>query len=150
MDREKMQQNPLPIDRVAARVVRAARPEHLWRPMPKDATSRAFSTIQLEVAPLPREAPKNLYDLIGKRRDRFVIVGYAKEQGAPKQQARWVVRCDCGNYEHRKRILRWLGTDAQDMCAECRNRTFKLRGEWASPIPATRSTSRALKTAEES
>lgn len=33
MDREKLLQNPLPIDRVAARVVRASKPEHLWRPM---------------------------------------------------------------------------------------------------------------------
>lgn len=44
MNREKMLQNPMPIDRVAARVVKKAKPEHLWRPMPKDKPDMAPAT----------------------------------------------------------------------------------------------------------
>jgi hypothetical protein len=145
MDREKLLQKPLPIDRVAARVVRAAKPEHLWRPMPKDVRTAPPVDAILRVARTPLEAVRakpELLTLPGRRRDRMVILGYAAEQGSKNQKARWVVRCDCGNYEHRTQIFRWIGTDAPDMCRECRNRAHKLRGgAWvASGIPAQRKT----------
>lgn len=143
MEREKLLQNPLPIDRVAARVTRAAKPEDLWRPMPKQAPEMVTVATTLPTAPIPwtaTNANPALKALPGKRRDRMVIVGYAADQGAGDKTARWVVRCDCGNYEHRTRIFRWLGTVAADMCRECRVRTYKLRGEWAQREKATRMT----------
>ena len=146
MNREKLLQNPLPIDRAAARVTRAAKPEHLWRPMPKEAPHLTPVGAVLATAPIPRAAANSrpeLQELAGKRRDRMVIVGYAADQGSQNQSARWVVRCDCGNYEHRTRVLRWLGTAAPDMCRECRNRAYKLRGEWNQRGPAMRATAPA-------
>lgn len=145
MDREKLLQNPLPIDRVAARVVRAARPENLWRPMPKFVASGVPLGAIPKTVPIPFAALKatpTLRQLPGRRRDRMVIIGYAETQGSQNQKARWVVRCDCGNYEARKEIFRWLGTDAPDMCRECRHRAFKLRGgAWVeSSPPAGRAT----------
>lgn len=127
MDREKLLQNPLPIDRVAARVTRKAKAENLWRPLPKNMPHIPAPGSVLRTAPLPTGAPKELESLIGRRRGRMVILGYAAVQGASGQGAKWVARCDCGNYEHRTRILRWLGTEAEDFCNECRNRKFLLR-----------------------
>ena len=143
MNRERLLQNPLPIDRVAARVVRPAKPENLWRPMPKEVPHITPVGAVLATAPIPWSALKStpkLRDLVGKRRDRMAVVGYAADQGSQKQSARWVVRCDCGNYEHRTQVFRWLGTASPDMCRECRNRAYKLRGEWNSRGPAERAT----------
>ena len=131
MNREKLLQNPLPIDRVAARVSRAARPEDIWRPMPKEMPNLTPVGAFLQTKKVPwislNGNPK-LAELPGKRRGRMVVIGYAADQGSKKQGARWVVRCDCGNLEHRSAIIRWLGTDADDMCRECRTRAYKLRG----------------------
>lgn len=143
MNREKLMQNPLPIDRVAVRVVRAAKPEDVWRPMPKQAPHSTPLGAVLATAPLPASTMKSnpeLRELIGKRRDRMTVIGYAADQGIGDGAAKWVARCDCGNYEHRKRIFRWLGTKAPDMCRECRNRTFKLRGEYMPRDSAVRLT----------
>lgn len=100
--------------------------------MPKSAPHLVQPGTVLATMPLPPMVAACMPELTripGKRRDRMVVVGYAADQFASKQ-AKWVVRCDCGNFEHRTRILRWLGTQAPDMCRECRNRAFKLRGEW--------------------
>ena len=137
MDREKLLQNPLPIDRVAARVTKAAKATDIWAPKPKPKADFAESAEVLRTAPLPKGAPRELLALAGKRRGRMVIVGYAAEQGAGCS-AKWVVRCDCGKYEHRTKILRWLGTDATDLCRECRHRTHKLFGWWRPSEKATR------------
>ena len=139
MDREKLLQNPIPIDRVAARVIRAAKAADLWAPQPKQKANFAESSEVLRTAPLPHGARNELFTLAGKRRGRMVIVGYAAEQGTGVS-AKWVVRCDCGRYEHRTRIFRWLGTDATDLCRLCLHRTHKLFGSWSSGEKATRAT----------
>lgn len=134
MDRVKLLQNPQPIDRVARRVVKAAKPEDLWRPMPKHVEHLPAPGSVLRTAPIPWATLKSkpgMAELIGKRRDRVKIVGYAADQKADKDNkdpARWVVRCDCGNQEYRTRIFRWIGTNAPDMCRECRVRDYRLRG----------------------
>lgn len=144
MDRTKLLQNPLPIDRVAARVVKKAKPEDLWRPMPKPTQHIVPVGAVLAVQPIPRAAllgTPGLQDVPGRRRDRMTVIGYAADQEAGSTNpAKWVVRCDCGNYEHRVRIFRWLGTDAMDMCRECRNRTYKMRGNWTQRDKAARET----------
>ena len=104
--------------------------------------------VVLATAPLPKTAlacNPQLSGLTGRRRDRMTLVGYAAEQGSKKQNAKWVARCDCGNYEYRTRVIRWLGTEAPDMCRECRTRAYKLRGEWAPRSPAERATLNHLK-----
>ena len=141
MEREKLLQNPLPIDRVAARVVKKAKPEDQWRPMPKTVDyHHVVPGSVLRCAPLPKTAPQSLLALVGARRGRVVVLGYAAEQLDKHSSARWVVRCDCGNHEYRSRILRWIGTKADDMCRECRTRIYKLRGEWAPREKAERAT----------
>lgn len=124
----KLEDTPLPINRVAARVVKKAKPEELWAPKPRGADHIVESSEFIPVGPLPKGAPKELLNLIGKRRDRMVVVGYAKDQGVRSDSAKWVVRCDCGSYEQRTRIVRWLGTKAPDMCRECRKRQYIKNG----------------------
>jgi hypothetical protein len=138
MNREGLLQNPLPIDRVARRVTKAAAPENLWAPMPTLPEHHKFSKEVLMTQPLPRAAPPQLLAVVGRRRGSLTIVGYAKEQGSKKGQAKWVTRCDCGNYEHRTRILRWLGTDADDQCVECQKRIYKKQGWRTAVDPADR------------
>ena len=140
MNRQKLLQNPLPINRVAARVVKPAESEDVWLPKPKPHEGFVESDEVLHTAPLPDAAPPELLALPGRRRGRMVIVGYAADQGGGKS-AKWVVRCDCGRYEHRTRVIRWLGTDANDFCRECQRRAFLLQGgRTPSPAPAQRAT----------
>jgi hypothetical protein len=133
MDRERLLQNPLPIDRVARRVTKKAKAEDVWMPQPKFCPDAVTSSEVLAVTTLPGSVPAHIRDLVGKRRGRMVIVGYSANQGSGCT-AKWVVRCDCGNYGHRKRIVRWLGTMADDMCAECQRRGWLLRGGRHSTI----------------
>jgi hypothetical protein len=70
----------------------------------------------------------------------MTVLGYAATQGGKKQGAKWVVRCDCGNHEFRSHIIRWLGTEAPDMCRECRTRIYRMRGETFPKEPAKRAT----------
>lgn len=123
----KLKLAPLPIDRVAYRVTRKAKAEDLWRPMPKAAAHLTPVGAILKTKPLPHTAPKEMLGVVGRRRGRMTVVGYAADQGSQNNSARWVVRCDCGNLEHRTKILRWLGTDAMDMCRECYLRAYKLK-----------------------
>lgn len=143
MNREKMLQNPLPIDRTARRVVRSAKPEDLWRPMPKAVNALCPPGSVLATTSIPLAAIKSNSDLksvVGHRRGRMVVIGYAANQEHAKESAYWVARCDCGNHEYRKRILRWIGTDAPDMCRECRTRMFHIHGEFMPRVPARRQT----------
>lgn len=131
------------INATAARVIKASSSQDRWAPKPQPLQHFAESSNVLPVAPIPRSAPPELHQVIGRRRDRLTVMGYAADQGDAKDgPAKWVVRCDCGNYEHRTRILRWLGTAAADCCRECWHRQHKLRGgKHAAPLPkATRST----------
>lgn len=132
---QRLMRTPLPINRTALRVVMPAFQEDIWQPEPKKIT-RPFSRNAIAIQEPPIDAPH----IIGKRRDRLTVIGYAAEQSESKNTTRWVVRCDCGNYETRKRILRWLGTDAPDFCTECQVREFKKRGEWFPRSPAVRTT----------
>lgn len=120
---------PLPVDRVARRVTRKAKPEDVWMPSVVVPETKKFSREVLAVTEAPRNpvAQRIAHEVIGKRRDRLVVIGYAKDQGSQKQSAKWVCRCDCGNFEHRTRILRWLGTADTNMCQECQKRSFLKR-----------------------
>lgn len=129
------------VNATAARVIKPASALDKWAPKLKDAPHMALSSNVLSVAPMPRSMPDNVRACVGKRRDRLTVMGYAEDQGTAKGQAKWVVRCDCGNYEHRTRILRWLGTRCGDMCRECRRREYiKAGGYTAAAEPAVRET----------
>lgn len=136
---DKLALGPAAVDGTAKRVIKPASPQGVWQPELKQHSKHKLSSTALPTAPIPRAAPKALHDLIGKRRGRLIIMGYAAQQGAKEQQAKWVVRCDCGNFEHRTRILRWLNTQADDMCTECQRRRYVTRG----PHPAQPKAERA-------
>lgn len=116
-----------PIDRVAARVVKTARREDVWRPEPKLADHAVESKNALPTKEIPRAAA-HMQCIIGSRRDRLMVVGYAADQGGDAGKAKWVCRCDCGNYVQRTRIMRWLATKAADQCRECHDRLYRIRG----------------------
>jgi hypothetical protein len=126
---ERLLETPIPIDRVAARVFQGAHVDNKWAPQHTRVKTRPFSNNIIPMSPIPNGMQKEIIEAIknNPRRSRMVVVGYAKKQGAKDKPAKWVVRCDCGNYETRNRILRWLGTDAFDACTECRDRMFRTR-----------------------
>lgn len=125
---EKLMTSPLPIDRVSQRVVKKAKPEEIWQPLPCLPAEHVQPGQVLRTVPIPKGTPKAMLDIIGTRRGRLRLIGYAADQGGGSHGARWVVRCDCGNYEHRVRILRWAGTKADDMCRECAKRFYVFKG----------------------
>lgn len=129
MSTEQLKLSPIPVNRVAQRVVKKAAPEDVWSPMPKRVDKGVNPGDILRTAPVPKNS-QGIAAVIGKRRDRMTVIGYAADQGSKAKPARWVVRCDCGNFEHRRSVLKWLSTKAPDMCRECRDRSFKKTGCW--------------------
>lgn len=129
---KKIEHTPLPINRVAAQVVSKANPEHVWETAPNIEDTRTHSQNALSVCSPPAAMQKDvLAKIIGARRGRLVVIGYAKDQAPnPKAPARWVVRCDCGTYEHRTRILRWIEFPGDDMCKSCMDRRYRTLGKW--------------------
>lgn len=135
---DKLALGPKGINATAKAVVKPAAPQNLWAPKPVIAATYKHSDVPLATAPLPPAIQAPMRNLIGKSRGRLTIMGYAADQGVKSQQAKWVVRCACGNYEHRTRILRWLHTQADDMCIECQKRKYITRKSETDAPPAER------------
>lgn len=69
---------------------------------------------------IPEISLQTCGDLIGKKFGRLTVIGLADDYN-PKQPARWVVRCACGDYEHRSaRAIRNPKND-QDRCLKCKH-----------------------------
>lgn len=134
---DKLALGPAAVNSTAHRVVKPAAPQNVWSPKPGPMPHHRISDVPLATAPIPRAAPAPMRELVGKRRGRMTIYGYAADQGGGVS-AKWVARCDCGNYEHRTRILRWLHTQADDMCAECLVRRKLTHGIGDAAQPAKR------------
>lgn len=64
--------------------------------------------------PLRKELPHNCFQLAGLRVGRFIVVGYAAETN------RWIVRCTCGAFEHRKTKALQNPANQNDRCQACR------------------------------
>lgn len=78
-------------------------------------------------------------DRTGQRHGRMVVIGYAAEQcGARGAGARWVVRCVCGTYEHRRRAgMRCDTPERPSMCSHCDYlRELKAGLKPMKPLPA--------------
>lgn len=136
MSRDKLLQNPIPINRVAARVIKRAKPEDVWLPRVEAVEHIKHSTNALPTSPIHHQAPTEIRNVIGRRRGRFTVVGFGVQDGSRRsgnKNACWVVRCDCGNYEHRTRVLRWLSTECDDMCIECAHRKAKIKTDFSNP-----------------
>ena len=77
-----------------------------------------------DIRPRLRPVPKNTLDLTGVRFGRFVVVGLPADLND-----RWVVKCDCGNYEHRRaKAIRNLANNV-DRCNVCRKTHYILKGK---------------------
>jgi hypothetical protein len=124
---EQLLETPMPIDRVARRVTKKAKPEHIWAPAFTVPEQTKFSKEVLPTIQIPKSA-----------------LSKTNIEGSPKKNAKWVVRCDCGNYEHRCRIVRWLGTKADDACLECRERDYRKRGKWNETLPPAERLTKAV------
>ena len=125
MDMERLLQNPLPIDRVAARVLRG-KSEH-WNPL-KFKNEEYF-----DVQPSMRQTDSNSRDFTGFRMGALRVLGVA----APGQGAKgtkWVARCDCGMYVFR-RVTAFRNYEAKPengrgaCCPRCTAKR-KIRGIW--------------------
>lgn len=62
-------------------------------------------------------------DLTGLKFGRFKVIGYSAEKSG-----RWVVRCQCGNYEFRTSKAIKNPNNDRDMCVECRATHFIKHG----------------------
>jgi hypothetical protein len=103
-----------PINREAA-LARDGRGVH-WEPQRRFNLDAVHSDVPLPTLPCPVQ-PNIPKDMIGKRFGRFVVIGYG---GAGASGARWVVRCACGAYEHRRmRALTNPGKPSSLMCNRC-------------------------------
>ena len=101
-----------PLDAKTARVLGGG--EH-W--VPKIVCRPNY--VREEEGTLPtRPVPPDLEDLTGRRIGRFVVKGLGlKRPGDGK--AVWVVRCDCGAYEHRTSRTLKKGDTGRTMCSHC-------------------------------
>lgn len=93
----------------AARVT--GKGEH-WEPRKAQLLTdgEVFSENVLPCLPMPPETPISA----GQRFGRLVVKGYA---GKGPNGAKYVVRCDCGNWCHRK--MKGLRTPRNQMCPVC-------------------------------
>ena len=116
-----------PIDRVALRVVQ---PGIHYTP---NGLKTFLADFEGESPPAVN-VPADTQDLTGLSIGQLVVVRYLGdniERGRNKRYSRWLVRCLCGAYEHRKGAsLRRVASSADseaDRCWECQN-LRKLRG----------------------
>ena len=137
MNREKLLQNPLPIDRVASRVV-YGKAEH-WTPL------RLAENVLDDLPPLVDlstrrsiELHPDFVDLTGWRFGCLVAVGlhaeastttrYLNQQKHP-ENARWVCRCPCGGYVLRRAKAIKSNASKVMQCGRC-ERKRKLRNPY--------------------
>lgn len=104
-----------PLDAKAAKVLGGG--VH-WTPSiknPANYVREEEGVLPIRPVPLATINSAQFEDLTGKRFGRFVVKGL----GVLTKPARWVVRCDCGAYEHRKtNALKTLPADRL-CCSHC-------------------------------
>lgn len=125
MDREKLLQNPLPIDRVTARVVRA-KGEH-WTP--REVSKRSWVSRPESLQP-EQEVPAVAGDYSGMRRGTFTLLRYHSSGKGTHYGSMWLGRCDCGEYELRRGRLWAKKLHKHDCCNLCADRFFALNGRF--------------------
>lgn len=94
-----------------------------FEPKLKDAADRVHSD-----TPLPTRKPlKGSPDYSGQRSGRLVVVGLSAEIKQGDRPAAWVVRCACGNYEHRTAKSINNPRNVDDCCRPCRQVEYLKR-----------------------
>lgn len=80
--------------------------------------------ITTDIRPAIRKLQKGCLDLTGVRFGRFVVIGLSKDINN-----RWIVRCDCGNYEFRTAKSIRNPNNSLDRCVICRKTHYILKGK---------------------
>jgi len=142
-------ENPIPVDRTAANVIRPGFSEEF---VPKN-DGPLFSDVFIKGKKADEGVKNKRFDLTGLKFGQMTVVEYYggsnryNKNGKSKYKtggARWVCRCSCGNYEVRKgKAIRKMvkGTRRREMCQECRelekiqHKEFKrLTGKWPHEV----------------
>ncbi|HAO01687.1 MAG: hypothetical protein Tp170SUR00d2C46354221_38 [Prokaryotic dsDNA virus sp.] len=91
--------------------------------------SRPKRRITLENPPPKPKMPATAKDYAGMRNGRMTAFFWFRESPS-KTSSIWVVKCDCGRYEFRKKIGRWIKgyKDGNDMCEICEREREMLTG----------------------
>lgn len=121
--RELTTEHSEPVNMTAVRVTRF-RGEH-YHPAEKKITCAHSET------PLPTRPIDSDPQLAGIRFGYFTVIGLGllkrdRNRGNPKPAA-WVVRCDCGNYEHRTARAIRNPSNHVDRCQACRQVQYEKR-----------------------
>lgn len=133
--------HPAPVDRQAARVG-FFRGEHFDVEFTRQRPKRR---VTMMAPPLRPPRPMSAVDYTGLRRGRVAAVFWFR-QTADGEGSVWVVRCDCGAYEFRKKPGRWRKQpNPLDMCEICEREREMLRG----PSSKKRSGLRVLRWVEQ-
>lgn len=118
----------MPFDKTASQV--AGKGEHFEYSPPQDVV-RSETPIETRRATPREKLDPGYVDLTGVKVGRLSVIGIAAASSQEKR--RWVVRCQCGDYEIRrsKVIRRWMEGEnvGGAMCHECGYTQKLLRGE---------------------
>ena len=87
-------------------------------------------------APPPYRAASTGVELAGLKCGRLTVVGLFVEPVPRKKAARWVVRCQCGDYELRTARALRNPENAHDRCQLC-HRTERLRSGGHQKYPGS-------------
>lgn len=86
-----------------------------------------------KMRPIPDRSFATCSDMLGRRQGRLTVIGLAAEYN-PSKPARWVVRCDCGDYETRNARAIRNELNSEDRCQKCHHlRKVKWRYETLGP-----------------
>lgn len=105
----------LPVNSTAAMVVRVG--VHFEPKM------KPHTVVTTDIMPRVWTGSHKNYDLTGTKFGRFVVMGLSVETAK-----RWVVRCQCGNYELRKSKAILNPANIDDRCHVCRATHYITEG----------------------
>ena len=117
----------VPINKTAARIISGG--THYEQKL-NPAAHIAHSDCPLPIKPIDvkRRRDPCFVNLLGKKTGRLTVIGLADFKHKDKtKSATWVVRCACGNYEHRSSKAIKNPNNVDDACRFCRDWQFKQK-----------------------
>ena len=125
MDRVRLLENPMPVDRVAARVVHG-KAEH-WTPA--ICMSQPYFDTQPETRKVTAKnlLNPNFVDLTGRKIGLMRVCGLASDAAQNGKGTRWVVRCQCATYVIVSGAAIKRASDPNAACPRCAAKR-KIRG----------------------
>ncbi|MDP2128160.1 MAG: hypothetical protein Q8K97_12370 [Pseudohongiella sp.] len=112
---ERLVCHPNPVTRQAARIG-FFKGEHFDVEFTAERPKRRLT---LEFPPRRPPTPESARDYSGRKMGRLTAMFWFCRSKCGESSV-WVVRCDCGRYEFRKKLARWLNRGQQNaMCEVC-------------------------------